>query len=154
LDWVVVPLAAELWGRDEDAAFEFSSVALNAFFEMQNSTLITEGPEILPLPWPECVKFPCISDTHKVLLVQNPIAIPFLDGSLGESTWTKTLPTEVQAMWQQANAEALAQLALFAPSREVLLKNPLAIAALEAVASFTSHAAWITVASTSSQTGD
>jgi hypothetical protein len=37
-------------------------------------------------------------------------------------------------MWQQANAEALAQLALFAPSREVLLKNPHAIAALEAVA--------------------
>ena len=101
----------------------------------------------LTTQWSEGPRNICVSDFHKTLVLANLDAIPhllsglFLNPDHPKGLRAKEIlgpaatptPVEVQAVYQQNNAEALAQLALFPAGKDALIADNSVTAALEAV---------------------
>jgi hypothetical protein len=77
----------------------------------------------------------CVSDAKKPLLIANPNFIPYLvDALLLDPEHPRAgMKEELKAWCQQHHTEALAQLAVFEPSREALLRDGTVVPALKMV---------------------
>eukprot|EP01045_Picozoa_sp_COSAG04_P015950 COSAG04_NODE_1298_length_7325_cov_2.902989_5_plen_593_part_00 len=143
-------LAAEVFGRDEGDTMQLSQTDVDDIIKIMNSHVAGElmgGAFPLTTFWCEALRDICVSDLHKNLVLANPDAIPHLLSGLfldpdhprglraNEILGPQAAPTpvEVQAVWQQNYAEALAQLALFPAGKDALLTDESVTAALEAV---------------------
>eukprot|EP01052_Picozoa_sp_SAG31_P006570 SAG31_NODE_303_length_18065_cov_5.733107_12_plen_391_part_00 len=144
---------AEAFGRDEDAStMQMRQDDIDSIVRLYQGHLTGEtfnGAIPVESWWSEPLLAVSVSDHHKTLLLANPDVIPllvsclFLDPNHPRGLRAKEIlkneaavptPLEVQAVLQRANAETLQQLALHGPSKEALLGNGAAMAALEAVA--------------------
>jgi hypothetical protein len=78
----------------------------------------------------------CISDANKPLLLAHRGFLPYVvDALLLDADHPRAdMKPELKSWCQQHHAECLAQLAVFAPTRETLRADPSVIPALEAVA--------------------
>ena len=142
-------LAADVFGRDEDDdTIQLAQADLDALVRTMIVTLTGEimgGSFPIPAFYSESLNNLCVSDHHKTLLLRNPDLIPhlltglFLDPDHPKGLKAQEIlgphaaptPLEVQAVFQERYAEALAQLALFPAGKDALLADEAAVAALE-----------------------
>jgi len=143
-------LAAEVFGRDEGDTMQLSQADVDDIIKIMK--LVVTGELMggaIPLTTFHCevLRNVCVSDLHKNLVLANPDAIPHLlsglfldpDHPMGlrakEILGPQAIPTpgDVQAVYQQNYAEALAQLALFPAGKDALIADESVTAALEAV---------------------
>lgn len=141
-------LAAEVFGRDEGDTMELRQAHVDDLVKCMTEHMTggtTGGVQPLIGWWSTCMLNLCVSDYHKTLLLHNQEMVPhllsglFLDPDHPRGLKTREIlgpqsvptPLEVQGIFQQNYAEALAQLALFPAGKDVLLEHESAIAALE-----------------------
>ena len=143
-------MATKVFGRDEGDTMQLRQDDIDAVLAvLQQHIEGTFMSGTLPIDptWSECLLAISVSDHHKALLLENPVAIPhltlglFLDPDHPRGLRAKEIlhdaanptPVHVQQYFQRNYTEALEQLALFGPGREALLRDEAAAVALEAV---------------------
>lgn len=143
-------LTAEVFGRDEGDVMQMSQADIDNLVKLMNFMFHGKwlgGAFGLPEIWSHVWRNICVSDCHKQFVLANPDAIPqlvsalFLDPDHPMGLRAKEIlgpqatptPIEMQAVYQQNHAEALAQIALFPDGKAALLEDDSTTAALEAL---------------------
>jgi hypothetical protein len=131
--------AAVVFGKDEDGFFQFTQELVDTTIECLKHQLSGAAATFFPhlqAHWLRPILHLTVSDTHKALLIRSPGLIAFLLETLllpnPEHTRNAAKDSE-KAPIQADAADALLQLAVYEPARELLLKDSALLEALRAM---------------------
>ena len=131
--------AAVVFGKDEDGFFQFTQELVDTTIECLKHQLSGAAATFFPhlqAHWLRPILHLTVSDTHKALLIRSPGLIAFLLETLllpnPEHTRNAAKDSE-KAPIQADAADALLQLAVYGPARELLLKESALLEALRAM---------------------